>query len=298
MPGELLVYLNGELVEESKARVSPFDRGFMMGDGVYEITGCFNGNLYRLDDHLDRLYRSLRYVSIDPGMTMEEMKKVTLDLFEANKEQLKGYALYRAGHWVTRGKDALSNAARDAGPPTVFIFFRLIEVEKYAHAFKEGVKVAVVPTRRNPPACIEPRAKVTSKLNQILAELDADASNSLSLILDIYGNVTENSVANFFLVRDGVLWTPPEKNILEGITRLAVFDMAERLGIPLEERDFTMYDVAQADEFFLSSSVICALPIREVDRFRPKAPVPGPITQRLVAAFVEETGFDFQKYVP
>ena len=144
----------------------------------------------------------------------------------------------------------------------------------------------------------EPRAKVTSKLNQILAELDADASNSLSLILDIYGNVTENSVANFFLVRDGVLWTPPERNILEGITRLAVFDMAERLGISLEERDFTMYDVAQADEFFLSSSVICALPIREVDRFRPKAPVPGPITQRLVEAFVEETGFDFQKYTP
>ena len=296
MPAELLVYLNGDMVEEGKARVSPFDRGFMMGDGVYEVTGCFNGSLYRLDDHLDRLYRSLRYVCIDPGMTKEEMKRVTLDLMEANRDRLQGAALYRLGHWVTRGMDALSNAARDAGPPTVFIFFRFIEVEKYAHYFNEGARVAVVPTRRNPPACIEPRAKVTSKLNQILAELDADASHSLSLILDIYGNITENSVANFFMVMGGVLWTPPERNILQGVTRLAIFEIAERLQIPLEERDFTMYDVAQADEFFLTSSVVCALPVRQVDRFRPQAPVPGPVTRRLVEAFVEETGFDFRKY--
>lgn len=296
MPDELLVYLNGDMAEESKARVSPFDRGFMWGDGVYEITGCYGHNLYRLDDHLNRLYRSLRYVGIDPGMPKEELKGVTLDLFEANRDRLQESSLYRLGHWVTRGMEPLSGAARDAGPPTVFIYFRLTKVEKYAHYFHEGVRVAVVPTRRNPPACIEARAKVTSKLNQILAELDADVSNSLSLILDIYGNVTENAVANFFMVMDGVLWTPPERNILEGITRLAIFDIAERLHIPVVERDFTMYDVAQADEFFLSSSVICALPVRQVDRFLPKAPVPGPVTQRLVEAFVEETGFDFRKH--
>ena len=297
MSRELHIYLNGEILEESQARISPFDRGFMWGDGVYEITPCFSGRLFRLPDHLDRLYRSLRYVRIDPGMSREEMEKATLALLEANLSRLVEEVFYRVGHWVTRGMDSSSMAARDAGPSTVCIFWRPVHVETFAHFYKEGVKLTVVPTRRVPPECIETRAKVTSKMNQILAELDADASGALSLMLDIYGNVAENSVANFFIVRDGVLWTPPQRNILEGITRKVVFELASRLGIPLEERNFTVYDVAQAEEFFLASSARCALPVRQVDGFRPKASVPGSITRRLMEAFVEETGFDFSRHI-
>ena len=124
MPNQLFVYLNGDVMEESRARISPFDRGFLMGDGVYEITGCFNRRLYRLNDHLDRLYRSLRYVGIDPGIPREEIERVTIDLLKTNLSRLKEEGVYRVGHWVARGMDALSNAAKDAGPPTVFIFFR------------------------------------------------------------------------------------------------------------------------------------------------------------------------------
>jgi branched-chain amino acid aminotransferase len=131
-------------------------------------------------------------------------------------------------------------------------------------------------------------------MNQILAELDAAASGSLSLMLDIHGNVAENSVANFFIVRDGSLWTPPERNVLQGVTRKAVFELADRLGISIEERNFTMYDVAQAEEYFITSSAICAMPVREVDSFRPKGDVPGPVTSRLIEAFVEETRYDFR----
>jgi branched-chain amino acid aminotransferase len=298
MASELFVYLNGDIMEESRARISPFDRGFLWGDGVYEITGCFNRRLFRLNDHLDRLYRSLRYIRIDPGMKREEMERTTIDLLRANLSRIKEDGMYRVGHWVTRGMDSASTAAKDAGPPTIFIYFRPVSVEKFAKSYKEGVRLTVVPTRRNPPECIETRAKVSSKLNQILAELDADESNSFSLMLDIYGNVAENSTANFFMVRDGVIWTPPERNILEGITRKVIFELAERLKIQLLERNFTMYDIAQADEIFLSSTVICAQPVREVDRFRPKGPVPGPITQRLVEAFAQETGFDYSKYAP
>ena len=297
MSRELHIYLNGEILEESQARISPFDRGFMWGDGVYEITPCFSGRLFRLPDHLDRLYRSLRYVRIDPGMSREEMEKATLALLEANLSRLGEEVFYRVGHWVTRGMDSPSMAARNAGPATVCIFWRPVHVETFAHFYKEGVKLTVVPTRRVPPECIETRAKVTSKMNQILAELDADASGALSLMLDIYGNVAENSVANFFIVRDGVLWTPRQRNILEGITRKVVFELASRLGIPLEERNFTVYDVAQAEEFFLASSARCALPVRQVDGFRPKASVPGSITRRLMEAFVEETGFDFSRHI-
>ncbi len=295
MSRRLYLYLNGEIVEESRAHISPFDRGFLWGDGVYEVTPCFNGRFYRLTDHLDRLYRSLRYVQIDPGMSREEMEKVTFATLEANLPQLEGGSFYKVGHWVTRGIDSDTWAARDAGPATVCIFWRPIPVETFSKYYTEGVKLAVVPTRRVPPECVETRAKVTSKMNQILAELDAAASDALSLMLDVHGNVAENSVANFFIVRSGALWTPPERNILQGITRRVVFELASRLDIPVEERDFTIYDIAQAEEFFLTSSGTCAMPVRQVDRFQPKASVPGPITRQLMDAFVEETGFDFSR---
>jgi len=297
MSRELFIYLNGEIVEENRVHISPFDRGFLWGDGVYEVTPCFNRRLYRLRDHMDRLYRSLRYVRIDPGMGRQAMEKATLGLLEANLPMLDEEGIYRVGHWVTRGMESPDWTARDAGPATVFIFWFPVKVQTFAKFYTEGVKLNVVPTRRPPPECVETRAKMTSKINQILGQLDADVSDALALMLEIYGNVAENPVADFFIVRDGILWTPPERNILEGITRKVVFELASRLGIRCEERNFTIYDIAQAEEFFLTSSPLCAIPVREVDSFRPKAPVPGPTTQRLIEAFVEETGFDFSRYI-
>jgi branched-chain amino acid aminotransferase len=288
-----LLYLNGAILEESEARISPFDRGFLWGDGVYEVTPCFDGKLFRLEDHIERLYRSLRYVRIDPGLTPEEMAKRTRDLLTANSNRLQAGGAYRVGHWVTRGVNEGSFAAADTESATVMMFFRPIEVASIARDQREGILLSVPSTRRTPPESIEARAKVTSKMNQILAELDADAHGAKSLMLDLDGNVSENSSANFFLVRDGVLWTPPERNILEGITRKVVFELAAQLDIPLEERNFTLYDVAQADEYFLTSSAICAMPVRRIDGFTPKLGVPGPITQRLIAAFAEQTGFRF-----
>ncbi len=295
MSDELFLFLNGEMVPESAARISPFDRGFLWGDGVYEITPCFDGRLFRLEDHLERLYRSLRYVQIDPGMSREAMAQATLELMGANAGRLTPGAMYRLGHWVTRGEDAPSFAAREAGPTTVMMFLRPVDVAALVRGQREGVRLVVPATRRNPPQSLEPRAKVTSRMNQILAELDAAAGGGLSLMLDMNGNVSENSIANFFIARDGVLWTPPEANILEGVTRKVVFELAARLEVPVLERDFTMYDVAQADEFFLTSSAVGVLPVREVDRYRPSAPAPGPITRRLIAAFAEESGYDFAR---
>jgi len=297
MPQELYCYLNGKIVKEIQAAISPFDRGFLWGDGVYEITPCFNRRLYRLKDHLDRLYRSLRYVRIDLGMSQEEIEKLTLDLLSVNLPHLAEESVYRVGHWVTRGMDTPSMAARAAGPPTLFIFWRPVAVEAAARSLAEGVKLAIVPTRRVPPQCVETRAKVTSKLNQILAELEADAVNSLSLMLDIHGNVAENSTANFFIVKGSVLWTPPAQNILEGVTRKVVFELSSRLKISLEERHFGLYDLAQSEEFFLTSSATCVTPVREVHGIRPSSPIPGPVTKRLMRAFAEETGFDFSKYL-
>ena len=295
MVQELYCYLNGKIVKESQAVLSPFDRGFLWGDGVYEITPCFNGRLYRLKDHLDRLYRSLRYVRIDLGMSQEEIEKLTLDLMKMNFPLFAEESVYRVGHWVTRGMDTPSMAARAAGPPTLFVFWRPVAMEAVERNLAQGVMLAIVPTRRVPPPCLETRAKVTSRLNQILAELEADAVNSLSLMLDIYGNVAENSIANFFIVKKGVLWTPPAQNILEGITRGVVFELSSRLKISLEERPISLYDLAQSEEFFITSSATCVTPVREVNGIRPSSPVPGPVTKRLIRAFAEETGFEYLK---
>ena len=295
MSQELYCYLNGKVMKESEAVVSPFDRGFLWGDGVYEVTPCFNRHLYRLKDHLGRLYRSLRYVRINLGMSQEEMEKLTLDLQGMNLPHLAEKSVYRVGHWVTRGMDTPSMAARAAGPPTLFIFWRPVATEAIERNLAEGVTLAIVPTRRVPPQCLETRAKVTSRMNQILAELEADAMNSFSLMLDVYGNVAENSIANFFIVKEGVLWTPPAQNILEGITRSVVFELSSRLKLPLEERHFSLYDLAQSEEFFITSSATCITPVREVNGIRPSSPVPGPVTKRLIRAFVEETGFDLFK---
>ena len=295
MSQELYCYLNGKVMKESEAVVSPFDRGFLWGDGVYEVTPCFNRHLYRLKDHLGRLYRSLRYVRINLGMSQEEMEKLTLDLQGMNLPHLAEKSVYRVGHWVTRGMDTPSMAARAAGPPTLFIFWRPVATEAIERNLAEGVTLAIVPTRRVPPQCLETRAKVTSRMNQILAELEADAMNSFSLMLDVHGNVAENSIANFFIVKEGVLWTPPAQNILEGITRSVVFELSSRLKLPLEERHFSLYDLAQSEEFFITSSATCVTPVREVNGIRPSSPVPGPVTKRLIRAFAEETGFDLFK---
>ncbi len=290
MVKEPLIYLNGSICEFRDAQISPFDRGFLWGDGVYEITPCFGNELYRLKDHVDRLYRSLSYVRINPSLSPSDMITETMRLLSENKDRLAADSMHRVGHWVTRGPDGPSMKTSDAGPATVMIFFKRVDTETIAKDQSTGIKLSVSSVRRNPPECIEPRAKVTSKINQILAELDVANQKALPLMLDLNGNVAENSSSNFFIVRNGTIWTPPDRNILEGVTRKVVFEICERLSIPLIERDFTMYDVAQAQEFFITSSAICAMPVCEVDGFKPKKPIPGPITKKLIEAFAAETG--------
>lgn len=286
-PADPLLWLNGEIVEPAAARISPFDRGFLWGDGVYEVTPLFGETLYRLDDHLDRLYRSLRYVRIDPGMTKEALREATHALIAANAQagRFDGAPMHRVGHWVTRGVDSPSMAARDSGPATVMIFARPVDAAAIERNREQGIVLSVSATRRNHPSAIETRAKVTSKINQVLAELDSGVHGAQPLMLDLDGNVAEHATANVFIVRDGELWTPPERNILEGVTRKAVFELAAELGIALHERLFTLYDIAQAEEVFITSSAVLAMPVRAVDGFVPTAPVPGPVTRRLMEGF-------------
>jgi branched-chain amino acid aminotransferase len=289
---DLLLYLNGEILAERDARISPFDRGFLWGDGVYEITPVLGGRLFHLDDHLQRLERSLRYVQIEPELGIAGIKDATHRLMDANADRLAPDSMYRLGHWVTRGEDTPTFAALDAGPTTLMIFLRPVDVATLAATQQTGIRLTITPTHRNSPQSIETRAKVTSKINQTLAELDAAAHNAQALMLDLNGNIAEHAISNFFLVRDGEVWTPPDRNILEGVTRKVIIELAAELDIPLLERDMSLYDLAQADEYFISSSAVGLMPVNAIDRYRPIAATPGPITERLMAAYAHHAGFD------
>jgi branched-chain amino acid aminotransferase len=289
---ERFVLINGEAVPESRATVSVFDRGFLWGDGVYEVTPCFDGRPWRLEAHLDRLFRSLRYVQITPSVSRDELLALTLDGHARNLTNLEGDRIVRLCHFVTRGTDLPSATPRLAGPPTVVVMWRPADPAWYRTAFTEGVEARIVPTRRNHPTAVEPRAKVTSKMNQILAELEADVDGAISIMLDESGLLTENSIANVFLVEGGRIRAPRRNNILEGITQQATLEYAERLGIPWAYEDLSMFDIAQADEIFVTSSAYGAIPVRRVGRFVPVLPVPGPVTLAIQAAMTAEVGLD------
>ena len=134
---------------------------------------------------------------------------------------------------------------------------------------------------------------MTSKIGQVLAELEAASRDALSLMLDLDGNVAENSTANLFIVRDESIWTAPSRNVLEGVTRKVLMELARRDGLAVKERTISMYDVAQADEMFLTASTRGLVPVRSVDRYVPLQGIPGPVTRRLMALYAKACGYDF-----
>ena len=297
MPGERFVYLNGEIIEENSARISPFDRGFLWGDGVYEVTPCFDGKLYRLDDHIDRLYRSLKYVRIEMGISQAEMKQATLATLESNLCRLEEGAMYRVGHWVTRGYDDPSMTAGAAGSR----FGVHILAARERRVFRRAVS-----ERRTPGdnAHEAQSARVHRDESQGDEQDEPDSGGTrcrrirLALLDARRTRERGGELERQFLHGEGrrALDAAREEHIA-GVTRIAVFELAARLGIAVEERDITTYDLAQAEEYFITSSAICAMPVREIDSFQPSAPVPGPVTQRLIEAFVEDTGYDFREQV-
>lgn len=283
-------YLNGEIVPLAQARVSVLDRGFLWGDGVYEITPCYGGQLFRLEDHLARLQASLRYVAINLPLSWRQLAQVTREVVELNKAVTSSSPVCRVGHWVSRGVEDWRPVSEWVADPTVSIVVTP-DAARSRDDYSQGVLLTVVGTRRNPSWAIEPRVKVLSKMNQILAELDAGSRGAMALMLDADGYIAEGSVSNVFLVRSGQLFTPRVQKILVGITRTVTLELASELGMAVVEEDLTAFDLACAEEIFLTTSPWGILPVRAVDRFTPTAKVPGPVTVRLMDSLAEKTGF-------
>jgi branched-chain amino acid aminotransferase len=290
---EKIVYLNGAFVPESEAKVSVLDSGFNAGDGVYDVTRTFAHQPFRLRDHTARLFRSLRYTRIDCGLSMEQMEQATLAVLERNGPTLAKDEEVAIWQVVSRGMRS-SRGNHSLGKATVAIYCISIGFEEFARDYLDGVKLVIPSTRRIPPQCLEPKAKINNKMNHNMAIFEARQvdPHAIPLMLDLDGNISESNAHNFFLVLDGKLCTPLNKNVLDGITKQVVHELAANLEIEVVEGNFTAYDAYNAEEAFLASTSPTILPVQSINGVRPTQEIPGPMTRRLIQAWNELVGLD------
>ena len=289
---EYQVWVKGEYVPRSEAKLSFADRGFRVSDAVFDTARTFNGAVFRLRDHIERLYRSLQYLRIDPGMTMEEMEELTLDVVKRNEAIREPDDDYFITQFITRGQGL---RVTDAKEPTIVIWLNPITWGLFAPLYKSGAHLVIPRVRSYSPDELDPKIKHFSRLNFVLAELEATDvdPDAFALPLDQHGNVTEAvNAGNVFVMTDGVLRTPSDRNILQGVSRMTVLELAKQLGIPTSEEDLQPYDLYTADEAFLSNSNHCILPVGRADNRPIGKEAPGPVTNQLLAAWSEMVGLD------
>lgn len=287
---EYQIWLNGEYVARDEARIPMTDRGFRLGDVVFDTSRTFDGAVFKLRDHLDRLYRSLKYVRIEPDMSIDEMERLTLEVVERNeplrRELNDDYMITQI---VTGG-----DGRRGDSEPSVSIWIDPLGAPRWAPAYDGGAHAVIPKTRAYPSESLDPKVKHYSRLNFVLAEMEASDvdPDALPVLLDMDGKVSEGTGANFFVVTAGTLRTPRDNSTLQGVSRMTVMEIADTLGIPAVEDDLQPYDLYTADEAFFCSTPYCILPVGRIDNRRIGHVAPGPVTNQLLAAWSERAGLD------
>lgn len=269
------VYINGEFFPHNEAKVSVFDHGFIYGDGVFEGLQVSDGGIFRLEAHLDRFYRSAKFLEIEIPLPRGELTAAIIETARRNNLR-NGYMR----PMVTRGAGPTGVRNIDKlGAPTLVI---LAQHETGKHGAAHGVSAHVTSIRRIPSECLDSRVKSCNYINNILAYLETKHCGAeTAIMLDIHGNVSEGYANNIFCVSGGRVVTPPLGNILAGITRDTLIDICRQTGIPIVEQNLTVYDLVTGDEVFESSTLGEILPIRSIDGQTVGGDTPGPITQRL-----------------
>ena len=283
MTSERVAYVNGHLVPESEAVVSIRDRGFLQGDAVFDTTRTFGGRIFRLDEHLDRFFNSLKYMRIDPGLTKDDFARLTMEVLQANMPLLDDDDDYWVTQRVTRG-------VRVDGEdrPSVIIECVPLPFKARARYYRDGLPVVVPSVRRTPPESQSPRAKVHNYVNLVQAELEVTSQNpdAWPILLDTNGNLAEGPGSNIFIVKDGAVMTPKEQFVLAGISRRVTIELAQELGIEVHETDIDLFDAYTADEAFVTSTSFCICPVSSFNGSTvADGAVPGPVTDRLTRAY-------------
>ncbi|HEX2749104.1 MAG TPA: branched-chain-amino-acid transaminase [Verrucomicrobiales bacterium] len=277
------IYLDGQIVDEADARISVFDHGLLYGDGVFEGIRFYNNRVFRLEQHIRRLYSCARSILLNIPLTPEEMTAAVLETCRANKLE-DGYIRLV----ITRGTGPLGLSPYKCPKASVIIIACGIQLYS-EEAYRNGLTVASCATRRPTHDTLSPQVKSLNYLNNVMAKVEAiQAGAEEGLMLNDRGLVAECTGDNVFIVRDGTIITPPiSAGALDGITRGAVFDIAASLGIPMREGEVSRFDIYTADEFFLTGTAAEVIAATKLDQRLIGDGKPGPVTQRVIAAFRE-----------
>jgi len=281
----LIIYCNGAFVQEEEAKVSVFDHGFLYGDGIFEGIRAYHGRVFKLDEHLKRLYESAKSIQLNIGVSKEEMKEIVLETLRKNG--LKDAYIRLV---VSRGKGDLGLDPTKCPRAAIFCIADQIKIFE-PKMYEQGLEVKTVAIRRNNPDSLSPRIKSLNYLNNILAKIEANQAGVVEgIMLNQEGYVAEGTSDNIFIFRDGVLITPPlSAGILEGITRESVLQIAGPLGIKTREELFTRHDFYTSDECFLTGTAAELIPVIKVDGREIRNGFPGDVYKRLRVAFHDLT---------
>lgn len=291
---EPLAYLNGAFLPQARAFLPLHDAGFVMGATVTDLCRTFGHRLYRLADHLVRFRRSCQSARIAQPVSDEELASIAERLVEHNAallEPRQDLALVMFATPGPVGYYAGQEGAAGDGPPTLGMHTFPLPFARYARLFREGACLVVPSTRHVPADSVDPSIKQRSRLHWWLAEQEVrQIEPGAALLLDAAGHVTETAAANFLLVKQGAVLTPPRAMVLEGISLKVVEELCGRLGIAFVERPLRVSDCLAAAEAMLSSTPYCLAGVRRINGTA--IPWPGPLWQRLLAAWSEEAGID------
>jgi branched-chain amino acid aminotransferase len=293
---ERIAYHNGRFVPEREVLVPFRDSGFKFGDAVFDTTRTFGHRVFKLREHVERLYRSLRYLRIDPGLTPAALVEITEEVLRRNVPLLEPDDDYWVTQRVSRGLDAAGRELWSQEGPTVIVECVPLPLRERAALFRDGIRVLVPSVRRTPPEALSPRVKTHNYLNLIAANLEVAARDpgAWAVLLDTRGNLAEGLGSNIFVVQRGTLATPREQGVLAGISRDTVMALACDLGLTVVEQDLDLFDAYNADEVFLTSTSLCVCPVRSVnDVVIGDGRVPGPLTRQITEAYCRLVDFDF-----
>lgn len=297
---EPLVFKNDRFLPASQANLAIYDAGIVLGATVTDMTRTFRHKLFRPDDHVDRFFRSLKYVRLDLGLSKSEVMEIGEQLIAHNARLIGDGDELGLIHFATPGEYrtyAGSAGGTATSRPTFVMHTFPLPWEIWANKVARGAHVVTPSIRHVPPQCIDPKIKYRSRMHYYLADKEATLAdpNAIALLLDLDGNVTETSGANILIVEKGCIVSPTLRNTLPGVSRQTVIELAAELGIPFVERDIQVFNVINADEAFLTTTPTCLMPVTKINGLLINEGRPGPIFQMLHDAWSERVGLDIHQ---
>lgn len=279
------IYIDGQYLDEANAKISVFDHGLLYGDGVFEGIRVYSRRIFKLDEHLERLFDSTKAILLKVPLGFDELREATVETCRRNNLE-DGYIRLL----VTRGKGSLGLSPDSCARATVIIIAAEIELFPREY-YTKGLRVATAPTRRTAPAALNPSVKSLNYLNNVMGKIEGKLLGAQEVImLNEQGYVAEGSGDNIFVLKKGRLFTPPiYSGALGGITRRVAMDLATEMAIPVSEVMLTRYDLFVADEVFLTGTGAEIIPAVEIDGRPIGDGTPGPVTRRMMEAYAKLT---------